>query len=264
MKVRQMEEIEKQYHYLYENLEKITIKELKDFLNLWEKEEQRDKAVFFCPNHFFEIYLYEYDFKGREYDILDWKLHLLYRELAERYRKKDDGERALSFYEKALVCNPLDVEILYGLARLYRDTGNWDMLYKTAERMYPYCYTRSDMSKYYRLLGLYYLETYQPDISEAVYEYSNYYYPNEAASKEMEFFEKALKRKRQVREFSKLQEILEEKGIPSVPRQETLGLLYKAAKMELDRNNLDYARYLFLFLYQLTGDEETERILNNL
>lgn len=259
-----MEEIERQYHYLYENLEKVTAKELKDFINLWEKEKQGDTAVFFCPNHPFEIYLYEYDFEGRVYDILDWKLHLLYGKLAERYRKRDDREGALSSYEKALAYNPLDVEILYGLARLYRDIGNWDMLYKTAERMYPYCYTRSDMSKYYRLLGLYYLETYQPDISEAVYEYSNYYYPNEAAAKEMEFFEKALKRKRQAREFSKLQEILKEKGIPTLPRQETLGLLYKVAQRELERNNLDYARYLFLFLYQLTEDEETGRILKSL
>lgn len=259
---QQMTELEKQYNYLYENLENATLKELKDFLDNWEKEKKN--SDFFCPNHPFEIYLYEFERKDAGYDLLDWKLHLLYRELAERYKKRDDRVMALYYYEKALACNPLDVEVLYGLAHLYRNTGNWDMLYKTAERMYPYCYTRADMSKYYRLLGLYFLETYQPDLSEAAYEYSNYYFPNETADKEMKFLEKALKRKRQARELSKLQEILKEKGIPIVPRQETLGLLYQAGKLELGRNNLDYARYLFLFLYQLTGDEEAGEILNSL
>lgn len=259
-----MTELKNKYNYLYENLENATIKELKDFLGQWEELADKSRKTYFCPNHPLEIYLYELERKGEEYDILEWKLHLLYRELAERYIKRNDREYALSFYEKALCYNPLDVEILYGLACLYRNTGNWDMLYKTAVRMYPYCYTRSDMSRYYRLLGTYYLEIYEPDLAEAVYEYSNLYYPSEAADKEIEFLEKALKRKRQFREMDRLQEILKEKGLPLAPRDKTLGLLYKVGKLELERNNLDYARYLFLFLYQLTGDEEAGQILKEL
>ncbi len=259
-----MTELEEKYRYFLENLQEISLKELREFIKAWEKTKSEKDVPGFSPNHPLEVYLYKYKVQGEKYEILDWKLHLIYRELAERYKKKDDLAMALSAYKKALDLNPVDVEIIYELAHLYRNTGDFDMLYQTAERMYPFCYTRSDMSKYYRLLGMYYLETYKPELAEALYEYSEYYYPNEIASKEMEFLEKALKRKHQEREISELQELLKEKSIPVVPRQETLGFLYKVAKMELDRNNTEYAKYLFLFLYQLTGDEEAGEILNRL
>ncbi|BCJ99827.1 tetratricopeptide repeat protein [Anaerocolumna chitinilytica] len=257
-------ELEEKYHYLYENLQKAPLKELKEFVKAWEVSENKKDTPYFSPNHLLELYIYEYKVQGEKFEILDWKLHLIYRELAERYTKKDDLAMALSYYEKALDFNPVDVEVIYGLAHLYRNSGNFDMLYQTAVRMYPFCYTRSDMSKYYRLLGMFYLETYQPELAEALYEYSEYYYPNEVASKEIEFLEKALKRKHQEREISELQEILKKKSIPVIPRQETMGLLYKTAQLELGRNNTEYARFLFLFLYQLTGDEEAGEILTRL
>lgn len=257
-------ELEEKYHYLYENLQKVSLKELKEFVKAWEMTDNKKDIPCFSPNHLLEVYLYEYKVQGEKFEILDWKIHLIYRELAERYTKKDDLAMALSYYEKALDFNPVDVELIYGLAHLYRNSGNFDMLYQTAVRMYPFCYSRSDMSKYYRLLGMFFLETYQPELAEALYEYSEYYYPNDAAYKEIEFLEKALKRKHRAREISELQEILKKNSIPVFPRQETLGLLYKTAQLELGRDNTEYARFLFIFLYQLTGDEEVEEILNRL
>jgi tetratricopeptide (TPR) repeat protein len=228
-------------------------------LALYEKEFQ-DKIVF-SPNHLLEIYLYQYYIGGEEFEVTDMKIHALYRQLADKFSKKDRVYEAIEIYEKSLAINPLDIETRSELAKLYRRTGKWDLLFKTAEEMYPFCYTISDLSRYYRILGEYYLETYKPEVSAAAYTYSNYFHPTETAGKEILFLEKALNKKFAFENIQELQNILMNENIPLNGKNETLGLLYKTGMLELDKNNTEYACCLLMFLYQLTKDEETGEIL---
>ena len=183
--------------------------------------------------------------------------------MADKYSKKDRVQEAIEFFEKSLAVNPLDIETRSGLAKVYRRTGKWDLLYKTAEELYPFCYTTSDLSRYYRILGEYYLETYKPEVSVAAYTYSNFFNQTETADKEIRFLEKAMNKKFAFNNIQDLQNILMKEVIPLGGKNETLGILYKTGMLELEKNNTEYACYLLLFLYQLTKDEETGEILKN-
>ncbi len=248
-------------HYLtiLEKEDKVTAKELKEFLALYEKESQG--RIIFSPNHLLELYLYQYYIGSEGFEITDMKMHAIYRLMADKYSKKDRVQEAIEFFEKSLAANPLDIETRSGLAKVYRRTGKWDLLYKTAEELYPFCYTTSDLSRYYRILGEYYLETYKPEVSVAAYTYSNFFNPTETAEKEIRFLEKALNKKFAFNNIQELQNILMKEGIPLGGKNETLGILYKTGMLELEKNNTEYACYLLLFLYQLTKDEETGEIL---
>jgi tetratricopeptide (TPR) repeat protein len=231
-------------------------------LTLYEKECQ-GKTIF-SPNHLLEIYLYQYYIGGEEFEVTDMKIHALYRQLADNYSRKDRAYEAIAICEKSLAINPLDIETRSELAKLYRRTGKLEQLLKTAEEMYPFCYTISDLSRYYRILGEYYLGTYKPEVSVAAYTYSNYFYPTETADKEILFLEKALNKKFAFDNIQELQNTLKNEKIPLNGKSETLGLLYKTGMLELEKNNTEYACYLLMFLYQLTKDEEVGKILKKL
>ena len=134
---------------------------------------------------------------------------------------------------------------------------------KIADAMYPFCYTRNDIAAYYRFLGCYYLEGYKPDMAEALYQYSNFFYETEMAREELVFLAAARKKEIKSASAEKLQKYLAENKIYVMPKQETLGILYQVAKKEWVADNKAYAKILFLYLYQLTADEEVKHYLQD-
>lgn len=257
-----------------ERMQKMSAAEAETYIEGLEEQELQEGGVWLTPNHELEIYLFAYYVTKDEYRISEIPFHLLYGQLAKKWlaegiRKEQDadidyGQKAMQAYRGAMHYNPVDVELLTEVAALYRTQKNWEGMLGTVQSMYPYIFTRKDMSVYYRYLGNYYLETYQPELAEKVYAYSNLYYKNQQADADIHYLEKALDRPMQKLEPQRLQEELQKAGIPGQPKAETLGILYHTAKSSLERGDREYAKQLFICLYQLTQDQEVGEILREL
>ena len=117
------------------------------------------------------------------------------------------------------------------------------------------------MARFYRNLGFYYVETYQPDTAEALYEYSNLFFQTDNAESELGYLEEALQQERTKYDVHELQELISAVQIPVAAPSNTLGLLYEVGKSEEKKGHLQEAAECYLMVYDLTQDDEVkERI----
>lgn len=265
-----------------EKINSLSATEAESYIEELEEEVLQESNVWFSPNHELEVYLYGYYVTKDAYQISEVPFHLFYADLAKKWlaegvsekklsqtevvdeQETDYGQKAMQAYTAALTYNPVDVEILTELATLYRTQKNWESMLGTAQRMYPFIFTRKDMAVYYRFLGTYYLEIYKPELSEMVYAYSKLFYKSEQADADIHYLEEAMDRPMKQLNPQEMQQELQNASIPVQPKNETLGILYHTAKKSLEDDNTEYAKQLFTCLYQLTQDPEVENILREL
>ena len=255
-------------HDIYQNYitnqEKFTLDQLKDIAVKCEAVHREYAKKWLSPNHNLEIYLFEFYICKEDYNCTEYTLHEIYRRLGEKHLEANNRIDALQAFDDSLRWNPLDLDTRFEKAKVYRSMQELEKYKRFVEESYPFCYTKNDLARYYRYLGYYYLETYQPDLAEALYTHSNVYYQSKMADQEIMFLQKALGNNKKDQGLDEMRELIKKAGIPLFPNEDTLKLLLEVAKTELDSGNKGYAKYLFLFYYQLTGDKDTESILKYL
>lgn len=243
---------------------KYTQKELKEKIQQVQKNHADTDKVLFCPNHELEIYLYEYYSKNDDYELIAEPLHRMYYELALVCRKRNQSENMFEYLEKARQYNPADIDILTEIASEYVQLGDNEEALKILNEMYPYIYTKRDMSMYYSLLDSCYLAKYEPETAEVLAMYSKLFCENKQADKDLTYIASAVGRKHEKDTPGDLQTYISSKNIPVQPMSSTLGILYHTAKKQMADGNNAYAYQLFCALYQLTLDEEVGEILKTL
>ena len=252
-----------EYQWSAADLRRMDMKTLTAYIENQEAILDTGSRACFCPNHTLEIYLFEY-YDRKSYDICEVGFHKMYGILADQWLERDNLPMALHALERALHYNSVDIELLRNLADCYLKGENWEMFLKAVKRVFPFCYTCNDIAAFYRLIGRYYVATYQPELAEALYAYSNLFYKSDAAEADLQFIETAMKRSMHNYTIEDLQKILGRRGIPLQPKEETLGIVFHTAAEELKYGDRVYAEMLFLFLYQLTQDKEIEGIIQSI
>lgn len=247
--------------YKLEQLAKQPLKEAEIAVDV-QAEYVGDNAI--CINHPLELFLIEYYEGDKEFVLSESMLHKKYQLLADRcLMEEEDYKRSEVLLKKGLLYNPADIELYEKLGRVFRLQGKWEELYRTALSLYPYCFTRRDLALFYRMLGCYHLEKYKPEAAEVLYAYSNLYFKTEQAEKELAYLEKALKRPMPSMTPAQIEEKVEALSYPPIPKKETLGMLYHTA-MRLKETQVEYAKMLFISLYQLTKDENIGEIIDKM
>ncbi len=241
----------------------LTVYELKRIAEKCEAVHNEYSRLWLSPNHNLEIHLFEYFICKDNYNCTEYKLHEIYRRLAAKYIEADNMSAAAGAFDDSLRWNPIDIDTLFEKAKFYRNMQELEKYKELIEDSYSYCYTRSDMARYYRYLGYYYVEMYQPELAEALYTYSNLYYKSEMADQEIKFLKTVMGKKNQILDLEEIKGVIKKAEIPLFPDEHTLFILSETAKTELDSGNKEYAKYLFLFYSQLTGDKNAESILKS-
>ena len=129
-------------------------------------------------------------------------------------------------------------------------------MYHYTIESYRYCCTRAELAIYYRNLGYYYLEKYQPDLAAALYQYSILYYESKQAESEIAFLNKAMKKEMQKSDIGQLQKIIMEAGIPLEADSTTLGLIFKAGEEAEKKKSYGQALDCYKMVYDLSNDKE--------
>jgi tetratricopeptide (TPR) repeat protein len=215
-----------------------------------------------CVGHISEVFLYEYYCLGdNEYEISDDDTLTPHKERAKELLLAGDYDKAQQEWINAHLENPVDMEAILGIILCCKQLGDSEGEYSYTTESYNYCCTRAELAAYYRNLGWYYLEKYKPEVSAACYLYSKYFEESQQADAELEFLEKAIGKKVSEKDTDQIQKILDDNGIPTKANPVTLALLYKAAQEADETGDTQQALDCYRMVYDLTGDEEIERII---
>ena len=208
-------------------------------------------------NHISEVFLYEYFVAaGKEFEIAEADTTVFFKEKARALTADGNYKAAEQEWLKAHFENPVDMESILSIISCCKQLGDVDGEYAYTTESYNYCCTRAEMAAYYRNLGWYYLEKYDPGLASACYMYSQLFDKTQQAEDEIKFLEKALERKIEEKKTEELQSILKEHEIPTSANQITLALLYKAGDEAEAAGQYSQALDCYRMVYDLTADEE--------
>lgn len=217
-----------------------------------------------CIDHIAELYLFEYYENPKEYTLAPMDRLLERKKKAEEEMKRGGYVAALQNYEKALVLNPADTEIRLAMLHCCYHLGRMEELHEKTLQLYPYVCTRQELAAYYRWLGCWYLESYQPELSACVNRYSLLFAPSEQAEHDIRYLETAMKRKLAEDSVAELQKKLREADIPLHASDVTMALLVKAGEEAEGRSLWQQALDCYRMVYDLTQDEEIAQRIRRL
>lgn len=235
------------------------MKQLEEQLAELEMKYQTEK--FFSFNHIMELYLYQFYQKDSDFKLSEEPMNRWYLELGNKFLEDGELEKAYAAYQKAERWNPVDLDAKFAKIELEKKQGKLTEVLNQTLSLYPYLCSRATMARFYRNLGFYYVETYQPDTAEALYEYSNLFFQTDNAESELCYLEEAMQQERTKHDVHELQELISGVQIPVAAPSNTLGLLYEVGKSEEKKGHLQEAAECYLMVYDLTQDDEVkERI----
>ena len=218
-----------------------------------------------CLKHISEVFLYEYYCLGDdEYELTDIDTLTPHKERAKELLLAGNYSKSQKEWLDAHFENPVDMESILGIILCCKQLGDTEGEYSYTTESYNYCCTRAELAAYYRNLGWYYLEKYNPELSAACYLYSKYFEESQQADAELEFLEKAIGKKVSAKDLSQIQNILKENNIPTEANPVTLALLYKAAEEAQEAGDKAQALDCYRMVYDLTEDEEVGRRISGL
>lgn len=224
-----------------------------------------DENVYISLNHVMELYEYSFYFKTeKSIKCTDVMYNQYYRTYGLINLRLGNTKEARDACEKAIEWNPVDLESYLMLAEVYLAEENLEKYREVTQQAYRYCCTRATMARYYRNMGRYFLDKYQPLVARALYVYANIYFESEAADSSLSFIESALKEETPKYTIKELQQILEENDVKLGPDADTIGIIYRVGHLMLESDDFDRAKDCFAIVYDITQDEETGRLLTQL
>lgn len=230
-----------------------------------EQDLEDKKGIYFSFNHILEAYEYQYFKKpSKEIKYTELNVSAFYRFYGFILMNLNRIGDAITAYETALDWNPVDLDSLFQISELYKKSGDLKNTRKITFELYNYCCTRATMAHFYRNLGFYYLESYQPDIAIPLYIYSNIFYETKQAHSELDYLEQALKKPIKNYTLKELQHILAHENIPTAPNPDTIGIAFRVGQLEMEAGNSSNASDCFSMVYDLTYDEEAKMLLEQI
>ena len=262
-----MNEMWNTIHQIFEGMkiqQNVELTEIAQLIQAVESLAAEEPGEWHSFAHVTEKYYYEYFCQGTECKEAPVNVAEIWRYFGMQLKKAGQTEDALAAFERSLQWNPVDVESLLALGECCKDLGDLERLWEVNDELYDLCNTRALMARYYRNLGFYYVETYQPELAEVLYLYSELYCPTQTAQGELAFIREALERKTPLYTEEQMREILEESEIPQDPSEEMTALTWRAGEDCEEAGRFEEARECWLLLYDLTGSPKVLERLEEL
>ena len=118
---------------------------------------------------------------------INLRIDVAYKLLAYIASEENNFSQAIDYLEKGLYFNPMNPEIRFEYAELYKMQNDMNKMYELTKTIYDYIYDPVMLAKYYRLLGYYFVEKENYDVAYSLYAISIYYDNNEMAHHEINY-----------------------------------------------------------------------------
>ena len=214
----------------------------------------------------FEDVLYRFRFKPdkdiRQADIPYSEIYLLYGTVLFELK---DYEKAKSVLQTALKWNPIDSQIHFEYAEVFKVTGDLEEFFNLTCEDFKLVYRSADIARCYRNLGFYFIE------KELYKEAAGCYFMsilNDPESKQAmsELYYIGTKTGKEVLQPSEkeMKKISNKYGFPLGPDDDVAGLSFVHGKHFYEQEEYAWAKYFWSITYDLTGDDEIKKLLEGL
>ena len=254
-----------------------------------KKSDMDGRPIYISLNHVMEYYVYACYFEP-ETDVLCTELPVgeYYRTYGSLCLKLSKFRRAEDAFKKAICWNPVDLDSYLGLAECYKYLNMITRYLDMTKQAYRFCCTRATMARFYRNMGFYYLSSYNTDMAEACYTYSNIYYHTDNADSELEYIKNALAAaknnenkdsinkdedvitKEEVNEngqkytIKQMQEMFDKENVEPGPDSKTIGIIYRVGELMLQDKEYRLAKDCFMIVYDITNEQQLEGLIAEL
>ncbi len=159
--------------------------------------------------------------------------------------EEQEFEKARDYFEKGLYYNPMSTEIRFEKAESYKCQKDFDKMLEVIKDIYNYILDPHDLSKYYRLLGYYYVEKNKLDLAYSLYALSIYYENNEMAHHEINYIKQKLGQPDYKISTKKIISLIKNENISQSIAEENLTKLKQlASEKEVIENQSDLIKLL--------------------
>lgn len=230
----------------YESAKKILNEYLEAALSAY-KEDQitryftfRDIIEFYCSKEKLNI--------QKKVIWIDLRTDDAYKLLAYIAIEERNFPKAIDYLEKGLYFNPMNLEIRFEYAELYKMQNNMEKMYELTKNIYDYIYDPIMLAKYYRLLGYYFTEKQNYDVAYSLYAISIYYENNEIAHDEINYIKQKTGNPNFEKTMSEILNLLRQQNIP----------------ITISKSNLDQLKNLSIEKQVIEKQSELIKYLNNI
>ncbi len=228
--------------------------------------QDNDEIVYHSFDSFFEVLLYDMLYEPeREMKDVSFpasEIYLRYGALLFELEQYDAAGEAL---EQAHLWNPTSVKIAAEYAEVFKKRGDMEKFDELTREMFLYAYEPEDLARCYRNLGYYFIEVENYDAAMACYQLSSLY---DSDSKQLEdelsFMEDELGVELREMEVEELEKFCDQYNFPLGPDEDVLELAWSCAKMAMEDEENNLARYFLAIICDLTEDEEAVEMLEGL
>ena len=223
-------------------------------------------SEYHCFNEFFEEALYRFHAEPekdlRRADIPFDEIYMLQGSLLIDLQRPLDAEAAL---EKALRWNPASAQIAFEHAETAKIRGDMDLFFRRTLDVFRYAFRPNLVARCFRNLGYYFVEKEQWEDAVACFTMS-LRFDNEShmAMSELYYIQQKAGRTIPQPTMDELRNIAEKYGFPVGADPDVLGLSYNYGKRFAEQGDADGARYCWQITYELTGDEDIRKMMDEL
>ena len=221
---------------------------------------QNDKeSMYLSFENTLEAIFYEYMFKPeRKLRKPPFSFNELYQIYAYLLIEKQEFNKALCLLDRALSRSPLNTRFMFERAEIYKFLKDMNTFLELTKQCLPYIYSRSELARYFRNLGFYFIENELWDEAICAYLHSNQWDPSQMAQSQLFYIVQKTGKVIDTEVFQDAGTILGRHGISYKPDVVWLQIAWQLGHECFNSSDFESAAFYLNVVYQISGDEEAE------
>ena len=189
------------------------------------------------------------------------KVYFIYAKLLKKYEKI---EKVREGYKKALVWNPVDVNIILAYAETYRTNDDLKNFYEITKEAFKVAYKQEQLAKCYTNFGDYFLFENNFETAKGCYLLALQAYNNKDASKGIAKIDRLTNDSIKDPDFSMLKLNFNINDLSLGANEDIIKIAFRYGKQFIGKKEFGLARYFLKISYDLTKNEKLKRLLEEI
>ena len=173
----------------------------------------------------------------------------------------DAAEAAL---KKAARWNPINPDITFEHAEIYKKRGDMAEFYKFTTDVFPRAYTSEHVARCFRNLGYYFVEKQLWKVAAGCYLLSNHYEQNKQAQSELWYIQQKAGEKFSLPSSEEIKHYAEEYNFPLGADEDVIGIAIEFGRQMAQDGETEPAKYFLGIAYDLTKNNIVKEWLDDL
>jgi len=226
---------------------------------------QNDKvSEYYTFHEAFEEILYRHLYKPereiRRAEIPYSDIYLQYGSLLFEWKRYQEAREALA---KAVRWNPINTEIAFEYMETFKAVGELEEFASCTRNAFKHAFRAKDLARCYRNMGYYLVEKKEYRAAMGCYILSMQYASDSRnAQSELYYIQTKTDGRLKQPNMEEMKRYSKVYGFPLGADDDIIELSYAYGKHFMDEGDMELARYFFEIVFELTGAEEVQRILN--